>query len=250
MKTIEKTIDVLEAFLNQKGEIGLAQLAELTGLNISTTYRIASTLVKRGYLNQLRRGKKYSLSPKLLQFSNIILTRIAIRDIALPYLHKLNKIVNENINLAIFDNDSVVFIESIESKRYLRVSLQMGTIEPLHCCSVGKVLLAHMQDEELERYFHRKALARYTENTITDINKLKQELYIIKQEGVAIDNEEYTLGVKCVGAPVKDANRNVVAAVSITGPSTRLNNERMQELKSLIKRCGLEISRAIGYRGE
>ena len=145
---------------------------------------------------------------------------------------------------------AVVFVESIEPNRHLRVSLQLGTIEPLHCCSVGKVLLAHMQDEELERYFHRKALPRYTENTITDISKLKQELYIIKQEGVAIDNEEYTLGVKCVGAPVKDANRNVVAAVSITGPSTRLNSERVQELKSLIKRCGLEISRAIGYKGK
>jgi len=250
MKTIEKAIDILEVFLRQKDEIGLVGLANLSGLNVSTAHRIASTLVKRGYLNQQQRGERYSLSPKLLQFSNIIRKRIKIRDVALPYLYKLNKIIDENANLAILSADGAVFIESVESSRSLRLFLQVGAIEPLHCCAVGKVFLAHMQDKELERFLNRKGLPRYTENTISDVSKLKQELSIIKQEGIAIDNEEFVLGAKCVGTPIKDVNGNVVAAVSISGPSARLNDGRVQELKSLVKSCGLEISRAIGYRSE
>jgi len=97
---------------------------------------------------------------------------------------------------------------------------------------------------------NRKGLPRYTENTITDVSKLKQELSIIKREGIAIDNEEFVPGVKCVATPIKDANGNVVAAASISGPSGRLSSERVQEIKPLVKGCGLEISRATGYRGE
>lgn len=250
MKTIEKTLDVLEVFLRQKDKIGLVELANLSGLNISTVHRIASTFVKRGYLDQQQKGEKYSLSPKLLQFGNIIRKRMQIGDLAKPYLHKLNKITDENVNLAILNIDGAIFIESIESSRSLRLFLQLGAIEPLHCCAVGKVFLAHMREEELERYLKRKGLPRYTENTISDVNKLKQELSIIKREGIAIDNEEFELGARCIGSPIKDANGNVAAAVSISAPSTRLHSERVEELKPLVKSCGLEVSRAIGYRDE
>ncbi len=95
-----------------------------------------------------------------------------------------------------------------------------------------------------------KGLPPYTENTIRDSSKLKQELSLIKQEGIAIDNEEYVPGVKCIASPIKDVNGNVVAAVSISVPFTRLSSERMQELKPLVKRCGLEISQATAYMSE
>jgi len=250
MKTIEKALDILEVFLKQKDEIGIVELANLSGLNVSTVHRIASTLVKRGYLNQQQRGEKYSLSPKLLQFSNIMRKWIKIRDVSLPFLYKLNKIIDENVNLAILNADGAIFIESIESGHYLRTFPQLGAKEPLHCTGVGKVFLAHMRDEELERFLNEKGLPRYTENTITDVSKLKQELSIIKREGTAVDNEEFESGVKCVASPIKNVDGNVVAAVSISGPSTRLSSERVQELKSLVKSCTLEISQAIGHKGE
>lgn len=249
MKTIEKTIDILEVFLKQKDEIGIVELANLSGLNVSTAHRIASTLVKRGYLNQQRRGR-YFLSPKLLQFSSVIRKRMKIGDVALPSLLKLNKLVDETVNLAILDNDGAIFIEVVESSHYLRTFPQLGANEPLHCTGVGKVFLAHMRDKELERFLNSKGLAHYTENTIRDVSKLKQELSIIRREGTAIDNEEFAPGVKCVASPIKDVNGNVVAAVSISVPSTRLSSEKVQELKPLVKSCGLEISRATGYRGE
>jgi len=250
VKTVQKTLDILEAFLKQEDEIGIVELANLSRLSISTAHRIASTLVRRGYLNQRQKREKYSLSPKLLQFSSIIKSRVKVRDVALPFLDKLNKMTDESVNLAILDADSAVFIEHIESSRYLRISPLVGTREPLHCTAVGKVLLAYMREEELERFLNSKGLSYHTENTITDSSKLKKELSIIRQEGVAIDNEEFQLGARCVASPVKDCNGNVMAAVSVSGPSVRLNGERTRELKLLVKSRVLEISRAIGYRGE
>lgn len=250
MKTVEKTINILEVFLKHQGEIGIVELASLIGSNVSTTHRIASTLVKRGYLEQKQRRRGYSLSPRLLQFSNIILKNLEIRNVALPFLHELNKITDESANLAILGSEGVIFVESIESSRPLRLFVQLGSIEPAHCCAAGKVFLAYIRDRELERFLSRRGLPRYTENTICDVTKLKEELSIIKREGTAVDNEEFMLGAKCVGAPVKDVNGNIVAAVTVSGPSARLSNGRVQELKSLVKSCALEISRAIGYRNE
>ena len=132
--------------MKQKDEIGVVELANLSGLNISTAHRIASTLVKRGYLSQNRKGEKYSLSPIFLQFSSVILKRMKIGDVALLYLLKLHEIVDENVNFAVLDDDGVVFIETVESSHYLRTFPQLGAKEPLHCTGVGKVFLAHMQD--------------------------------------------------------------------------------------------------------
>lgn len=248
MKTVEKTLDILEVFLGQRDEIGIVELAKLSGLNISAAHRIASTLVNRGYLNQRQKGERYSLSPKLLQFSSIIRKRMRTRDVALPFLHKLNKVIDETVNLAILDADEAVFIESVESSHYLRTFPQVGAGEPLHCTGVGKIFLAHMREKELERFLNSKGLAYHTENTITDFSKLKQELSIIRREGTAIDNEEFETGIKCIASPVKDGNGNVVVAIGISVPSARLNSERVRELKLLVKSCALEISRGIGYR--
>ena len=119
---------------------------------------------------------------------------------------------------------------------------------PLHCTGVGKVLLAHTGEKELEKFLNSKGLPCRTRNTITDFGKLKNELSIIRRKGTAIDNEENEMGVKCVAAAVKDVNGNVIAAVSVSGPFARLDNNRVQELELLVKSCALNISRGVGYK--
>lgn len=250
MKTVEKTLDILETFLKQEGEIGITELANLNGLNISTAYRIAFTLVNRGYLNQQQRRGKYSLSPKLLQFGSIIKKGMKIGDVAFPFLERLNKMVDESVNLAILDTDEVTYIEHIEPSHNLRMFTQVGNRLPLHCTGMGKVFLAQMNDNDLKRYLNSKGLPYRTENTITDSSKLKEELVIIKREDIATDDGETEPGVKCVASPVKDSDGNVIAAISVSGPSARLNSERIREIKLLVKSCALEISRATGYGGE
>ncbi|MFQ5996892.1 MAG: IclR family transcriptional regulator [Dehalococcoidales bacterium] len=251
MERLEKALDVLEIFLQHEGELRISQLASLSGLNVSTAYRLASTLVKRGYLSRQQKRGKYSLGLKLLGFSSAIKKKVKVRDAALPFLEKLNAATGEAVNLAILDSSEAVYIEHLESHSYLlRMFTEVGNRVSLHCTGVGKTFLANMREEELQRYLNCYGLPQCTSKTITDTGKLKNELLIAKRDGIAEDDEETELGVRCIASPVKDGNGNVVAAVSISGPSARLNSDRVRELKLLVKNCGLEISQAIGYRGE
>lgn len=250
MQTVEKALDILEVFLKQEGEMGIAALANLSRLNISTAHRITSTLVKRGYLNQRQKREKYYLGPRLLEFGSIVKRRMKIREVAFPFLQELNKVADESINLAILDANEAVYIEQIESNHNLRIFTEVGNRVPLHCTGVGKVFLAHMGEVEVERFLNSKDLPYYTKNTITDFSQLKKQLLIVRREGVAEDNEEMEVGVRCVASSVKDCDGNVVAAISVSGPSARLSGKKVAELKLLVKRYGLEISRAMGYKGE
>jgi len=235
--------------LKQEGEIGVSELARLSGLNVSTTYRIASTFVKRGYLSRRQPRGKYSIGLKLVEFGSAVKRTIKVRDMALPVLERLNEIAGESVNLAVLDSNEAVYIEHIESHYDLRMFTEVGNRVPLYCTGVGKVLLAYRGEEEVEQYLNGHNLTSYTKNTITDIAKLRSELAAVRREGIAVDDEEKELGVKCVATPVKDRNGNVVAALSVSGPSARLTSGKVRKLKSLVKDFGLEISRKMGYGG-
>jgi len=244
--TINRTFDLLEVFLRVKGEIGIMELADLSGLSVGAAHRIATACTKRGYLKQTLKRGKYSLSPKLLQFSKAIKETLNVENTAYPFMVELNELSGETVNLVILDDYEAVGIESIDSKEDLRLSITIGRRMPLHSTAVGKVLLAFMTDEELLNFLNKKELSRRTAKTITDFNVLKNELITIRQEGVAIDNEENSLGVICIGAPVKDNDGRVLAAVSISVPSVRLTTDRIIEQKSLVKKCARKISQAMG----
>ncbi|NQT01987.1 MAG: IclR family transcriptional regulator [Planctomycetes bacterium] len=250
MTTIEKALDVLEIFLAHDDDIGLSEIASLSGFNVATTHRIVLTLVKRGYLNQKQKRQKYSLSTKFLQYSNLLSRRMKIRDIAFPIVDALNKMVGESVNIAILDRNEVVYIEHIETNKSLRIFTQVGNRAPLYCTGVGKIFLAHMGDDELQKALNSTDLLPHTPNTITDIKRLKKELELVKTEDVAIDNEEMEIGVKCIASPVKNSEGSVTAAISVSGPTARLSNKRVNEIKTLVKSCAVEVSRALGYNAE
>lgn len=247
MNAAERVLDILESFLKEEGEVGLVELANLSKLNISTTHRIASSLVKRGYLNQPNKRAKYSLSAKLLEFTPFIKNIVRIADVAFPFLVELNKQVNECVAVSVLDRNEVVKIEHVECRQNLRFASPLGTRLPLHCTASGKTLLAGMTEEELEKFLHSKELTRFTENTITDPNRLRAELATIRRKGIAISEEELYLGVTCVASPIKDGSGKVIAVVTASVPSSRFNSHRMSELRYLVNNCGLKISKALGY---
>ncbi len=248
MSTIGKALDVLEIFLEHGDELSLSELANLCQLNITTTHRIVLTLVKRGYLNQKQKRQKYSLSTKFLQYSHVLGRRMKIRDIASPILDALNKMVGESVNIAILDRNEAVYIDHIESNKNLRIFTQIGNRVPLYCTGVGKVFLAYMDEEELEKALNSNGLLPHTAKTITDVKRLKRELAKVKREGIAIDDEETEIGVKCIASPVKNSTGSVIAALSVSGPSARFSGKRINDIEPLVKSCSLEISRAMGYQ--
>jgi IclR family transcriptional regulator, KDG regulon repressor len=246
---IFKVLNLLEVFLkDSENEIGISRMAELTGLKVSTVHRIASTLVEKGYLSQQGKRGKYTLGLKFLEFSNALKRNMKIRDIALPYLEKLRVVSGESTNLAISDQNSVVYIEHVDSNQTLRTFTKVGNRAPLYCTGVGKVFLAFMNADD-KGFLNDFNFTRYTDNTLMSCEELEKEIAVIKREGVAIDNGEMEIGVRCIAAPVRDSNGQVAAAVSISGPYTRLNGTRVEELKPMVLSFALDISRAIGYTG-
>ena len=245
---IIKALRILEAFLKeQDGEIGISKLSDLTGLKVSTVHRIASILVDNGYLIQRENRAKYSIGLKPLAFYRALNRNLKIKEVALPSLEKLRLVSGESANLAILDSDEAVYIEHIESNQTLRAFTEVGNRAPLHCTGVGKIFLAFMREQQLRDFITNNSLFRLTDNSITDYDELEKELSIIKRDGVAIDNGEMEIGVRCIAAPVMDSNGNVIAAMSISGPFTRLNSTRVEELKPVVKSAAMETSKAMGY---
>ena len=246
MSTLEKALDLLEIILHNKKEISIIDLAKSAGLSTSTTHRILSILVERGYIYQKHKGAKYSLGYKFLlydQISDIEYNFVNIKQEATPFLEELSEETDETIVLAIFDGREPVDIMAIVPDTILKASTGIGTKSPLHCTAVGKMFLACMPDENMNKILNAYKLIPYTENTIIDIDRLKIELNKAKEEGVAYDNEEYIVGLRSAAAPIILDTGEVIACIYFFGPTPRVSLQKMKQIGSLVKSCALEISK-------
>ena len=169
-------------------------------------------------------------------------------DIAAPYLTDIGQMIDETVSLAVWDGRTAIICQSIHPTHPLRVTSYEGTMAGLHYNSLGKAILAEISEEELDRLLAGD-LTRYTHNTITDVNDLKKQLMMIRQEGVAIDDEEGFLGIRGIAATLRNNEGNVVGAITILGPSIRLTREKLRECVPIVKENALKISRALGYSG-
>ena len=250
MKAIRKALDIMEVFLSSEGELGLSEMAELAGVNIATANRIASVLVKRGYLKQRKKRGKYSLGMIFLDYSGIIRSRVRMRDIAIPLMTRLSQHLDESVLLVSWDGQQGTHTETVHSNHALRIVPDEGTKFALHSTGVGKVILANLSSDELDSYYRDNKLEKFTPNTITDLDELKRQLATVRKEGFGYENEEQYLGVRNVAAVIKDDGGGVVGAIGVIGPTVRLSPERMKDIAPDVRGCALEISRALGYKGK
>ncbi len=247
IQPVENALNIMELFLKFRKDLGVSEMAKLAGLNVSTAHHLATILVDRGYLKQKQARGPYSLGFKYLEFGSALQTHLQLRDVANPILEKLSIKVGESVNLAVMDSNEVVYIECIESFQNLRTFTKLGNRVSLYATGVGKIFLAYMETSKIGDYFDSTKLRSRTNNTITDVEALKKELKRIVKQGYAIDNEEMEIGIKCLASGVWNWEGNIIAAMSISGPSSRLTAQRITELIPLIKHSSLEISRCFGY---
>lgn len=248
LKLFKKSIGVLNLFLANGSGLSLEEITRLSGLNKSTTRRIVLSLVECGFLKQQRKRGKYSLGMKFLDYAQAVKKNNPIMDIAAPYLTEMGQIIDETVSLAVWDGRTAIICQSIHPTHPLRVTSYEGTMAGLHYNSLGKAILAEIPEEELNRLLPDD-LTRYTHNTITDINDLKKQLMMVRQEGVAIDDEEGFIGIRGIAATLRNNEGKVVGAITILGPSIRLTREKLRECVPMVKETALKISRALGYGG-
>jgi IclR family acetate operon transcriptional repressor len=248
MKSLNKALDILEVFMeSEDNEIRLSEIARESGLSRSNVNRIVSVLLKRGYLKQPEKWGKYSLGPKFLAYQVRLKSILNLKEIAIPYLVKLNHAINESVMLAEWDGTTAFYREMINTTHPLQVIPEPGREIPLYCTGIGKIILAHKTPEDLDEYFKNVRLTALTENTITDIDEIKAQLKIVARTNIAYDDEECFIGARNLASGVRDAHGNIVACVGVFSPATRLSRTRMEEITPDVKQCALEISLALGY---
>ena len=247
MKSLHKALDIIDA-VSKLGSAGIREISSKTGFPPATTHRIASTLVKRRFFNQDPVTKNYSLSLRFLELGTKVQQRFDLPSIARPHLQKLMSETGESANLAIGDDDSVVYLDQVQNDNsMLKIFTRLGTRVPLYSTGVGKMLLSRWSETELDAYLKRTQLTPYTPYTLVSRTQILKELDRISTRGFAVDNEEMEEGVRCVAALVFDHRQQVTAAVSISGAAMRITPDRIENFGEKVKKCALDISQDLGF---
>lgn len=242
VKSVEKALKILEA-LSARKEASLSELSNILNLTKTNVHRLLLTLIENGFVLINENNFKYTLSLKLFVLGGSVNQRSILINIAFPYMEKLAKLSGETINLGILYNNEVLYIEKIDSPENLRIDSPIGKTDPAYCTSLGKCLLSGLEKKELEMYIrNNSSFKSLTKFTIINPRKLMKELEEVRNNGYAIDREELTLGIRCIGSPIHDANGKVIAAVSISGPSVRMTEIKIRKLKEFVLKNVQEIS--------
>lgn len=247
VQVLDRAINILE-FIGQQnnGEAGLPELAAAMKLHKTTTHRIAHVLESRGLLRRGLDSNRYRLGLHLYDLGCQALNGVNIRDEARPLMTRVAFEVGETVHLALLDGSEVLYIERIEAQRSLTMGSKLGARNPVYCTALGKAILAWSPELEVNRILTGCRMEARTRNTITNVLAFKRELERIHERGFAIDDEEIEEGIRCIAAPVLDHTGRAVAAMSISGPSSRVTPTRFQIIGKTTIKAAQELSARIG----
>jgi len=245
LSSVKKALELLDHFTVERPELSLAEISREVDAHKSSVFRVLTTLKAAGFLEKDPLSGKYRLGLKILDLAGRVWGRYDIRQIATPYMEELARETGEVIHLAVLDGSDIVYLEKKGQGQVLTVATRLGGRNPAYASSMGKILLADLSKSELKAIFGRGKLKKLTPNTIDEIPKLIEELARIREQGFALDNEETFPGIRCVGAPIRDAGGKVVAAVSVTVPAQRMDDKRVRELWRLVTNTARMISERV-----
>jgi IclR family acetate operon transcriptional repressor len=245
---IGKVLSILELLDNVPGGLQLNQIAEETGINKSTAHRFLSHLESEGYLFRDGFGN-YMVGAKLSRLGSGASFQSTLSKLARPVMENLRKMSGETINLAVLDGTDVLYIDVLETVHTFRLVTQIGSHLPFYSTALGKAMVAAIEDStRLEELLSRVEFEPTTPRSINNVAKLKKQLSVIHRRGYALDDEEAVAGVRCIGAAILDANGEVVAAISISGPVVRFTSDRVPMLSRELCKSAREISWLLGNR--
>jgi DNA-binding IclR family transcriptional regulator len=244
LQLLTRALGVLFAFSAKQPERGLDSLATELKLSKASLLRILRTLEAEKFL--IRTGELYSLGPRVLELSNVYLSTLSVHGVAQPIMARLAEVCGQTVSLAILDDFDVVYIAIEHAQREVGIQGEIGGRHPAHATGLGKVLLADLEKLELEALLEGRVLERLTPQTIATTEALKKRLELVRKDGIAIDDEERGIGIRCVAAPIKDRSGRVTAAISLAGPIFHMTAEKMPAYKEHLLRAAGTISERLG----
>ncbi|WP_120003497.1 IclR family transcriptional regulator [Nesterenkonia muleiensis] len=246
---LRRGLDVLELFVNGPTELTVPEIVRQLQLPRTSAHELVTTLIDRGYLRPVGEptSNRFSLGVRTLELGNAYETGLDLVREGKQIATKLSARCNETVQLGILSGSDVVYIAKVESSRPVRLVSDVGRRLPAHCTAIGKALLAGLTDDEVTALYPNEKLPKITRCSIGDLGELRRELNLVRERGWAIDANESSEGLACVGSQVYDRSKTVRAAMSISVPTTRWDDERSAQLASMVVDATSELATILGY---
>jgi len=245
IQALDRALVILKVLSAREG-MSLTELAEAADQAPATVYRVLSTFAAHGMVEFDAGEQLWSIGPEAFRIGSAFLMRTDLVEQARAVMRELTADTGETTNLAIADGARVVFLSQVETHEPIRAFFRPGTRGPIHASGIGKALLAYFPPERVDRMVRAGGLERFTAGTITEAGRLEAELAAIRAQGWAMDDEERTVGMRCVAAPIFNEFREAIAGVSVSGPTERVTRARGTDLGARVRAAADRITRAIG----
>lgn len=249
LQSVDNALRIMEAMSESEYELGIAELSRNLGLGRSTVHRLITTLESRGFVTQNPVTAKYKLGIKIVTIGGTILQKIDIIKEARPYLEKLSRATGESSHLALLSGDEIIFVDKVLGSNPAKMASVIGLRRPAYATATGKMLLAHLPEEQLKKWLNRVSIDRFTPFTLSNTDELSEQLEKIKGLGYSEDLQEMEEGLICFGAPIRNVSGEVFAAVSVSGAASRMISIKQELIVQVTKTADL-ISEACGWRNK
>lgn len=246
VQSIDRALDIIEVLAVEESGLGVTEIAIRVGLHKSTAYRIIETLYNRGYLNKTQ-DNNYKIGLKLIEAVSCYINSLELETQARLYVAQMTAELGLTSHLGVLEGDKVVYIEKMDVFSSVRMYSQIGLRMHAYCSSLGKCMLSGYSGKELSEVMKDCSFIKFTPNTISNIEELHKELLKVRKQGWAMDDEEYEIGHRCIGAPIYDYRGEIIAAVSASGNKHILTDDRIESVAEYVIKVALEISRGLGY---
>jgi DNA-binding IclR family transcriptional regulator len=246
IESLAHGLEVLGLFTEQMPVLGVGEIARSMGVHRSTASRLAATLSFYNFLSPAGEQGRYRLGPRLIRLGELAAADLDLRRTAREAMKQLAEALGETVHLGLADGTEVVTAVVVDGWHTVRMHSAPGKRSPAHCSSIGKALLAGLSERQLDELFRGHVLERRTTATIQSIETLKLELKRSRERGYTLDDEELEAGLRCVGAPLFDHAGKVVAAISASGPTSRLHGQCLDVAIETVRSAASSISVRLG----
>ncbi|WHY68855.1 IclR family transcriptional regulator [Neobacillus sp. SuZ13] len=247
IQSVDRALKILDLFDERERELTITEISKRMNLHKSTVHSLLKTLELHHYISQNEENGKYLLGLKLIERGNMVVSNLDLRNIARKHLEWLSETTNLTIHLVILDGQEGVYLDKVEGSGVTVVYSRIGRRVPIHTSAVGKSLVATKTDSELDLLLDGYMYTRHTEKSIGSKEEFLAEIERARIAGYSIDNEENEPGIVCLAVPIKDYSGKVIAAVSVSIPAAKVNDETQNYYIRILKECSSKISHELGY---
>lgn len=248
LQSLDRAVSVLDLLGESEGPLGLADVCERMDLHKSTAHRALMVLERCGLIERTPENR-FRLGLKLYELGTRAVEQIDLRARVHPWFRRLSAQVGETVHLGVLQKTSVVYLDKVEpSNRRVWLSSRIGTSNPVYCTAMGKAMMAFLPAEMQTEIMGKIRFVRYTHRTLMTPEALMRSLERVRKRGYAIDDEEVEEGVRCIGAPILNEAGHPMAAVSVSGPTSRITQQSVPGIAEHLMRCCREISGSLGVK--